>query len=191
LIEVLPAYLKPFVAFAYRTGWRRSEIENLTWAQVDLTEGIVRLEPGTTKNDQARTVYLDEELKSILNALWGARKYQKADLPWVFLRKNSQIGDFRFSWEKACEKIKMPGLLFHDCRRSAVRNMVRAGIPERVAMMISGHKTRSIFDRYNIVSDADLKRAAKQQESYLSERILHNFCTIQKIGTKKGTTRNG
>lgn len=190
--KVLPEYLKGFVTFGYKTGWRYSEIANLTWPQIDLEKGIARLESGETKNDKGRMVYLDEELQQICKQLWEARKTNKKILPWVFTNcvGNDRMGDIRKSWNTACKNAKIGKMLFHDLRRTAVRNMLRAGIPERVAMMISGHKTRSIFDRYNIVSESDLKLAAQRQENYLSKQFGHNLGTIHDISEKKGLARS-
>ena len=169
LRDALPDHLKSFVTFAYKTGWRVSEIRELKWGQVDLANGIVRIEAGESKNDDGRTVYLDDELKNVFLQQWESRKKGKKLVPWVFTTPDGKgkIGEFRKSWRTACKDAGIGYRLFHDFRRTAVRNMVRAGIPERVAMMISGHKTRSVFERYNIVNDSDLKMAAKRQEVYL------------------------
>lgn len=206
LLDALPPYLKPFVTFAYKFGWRDQEISDLTWSQVDRLKGIVALEVGKTKNNDARTVYLDDELRETFNLLWEARKRNSKLTPFVFPndKGNGHIQNFRKSWNTACRKAglgygykigkkyvekwkyKLPsGPILHDFRRTAVRNMVRSGIPERVAMMISGHKTRSVFDRYNIVSDADLKLATQQQEAYLKSITGTISGTVHDLGNKK------
>ena len=189
LRNALPSYLKGFVTFAYKVGWRVSEIRGLTWSQVDLNQGIVRLEVGETKNAEGRTVYLDDELKQIFEQQHEARKKQKKLIPYVFPNKegNDKIGDFRGAWNTACKKAGIGKRLFHDFRRTAVRNMIRSSIPERVAMMISGHKTRSVFDRYNIVSDSDLQMAAKLQEDYLKSVAGTKTGTIADFAEKKAS----
>ena len=188
LRSALPSYLKGFVTFGYKAGWRVSEITGLTWNQVDRLQGIVRLEAGETKNNDARTVYLDRELKDVFNNQWELRKKSGTLTPFVFPNHDDKdkIKDFRGSWKKACEDAKIGKRLFHDFRRTAVRNMVRSGIPERVAMMISGHKTRSVFDRYNIVSESDLKIAAQKQETYLELQTGTISGTIHNFEQKKG-----
>jgi integrase len=147
----------------------------------------VRLETGETKNDEGRTVYLDEELKEVFTQAWKARKKGKLVLPYVFLnhKRDAKIKQFNKAWATACEDAGIGKRLFHDFRRTAVRNMVRAGIPERVVMMVSGHKTRSVFERYNIVNDTDLKMAAQRQERYLKKQNRHKISTIVNLQEKR------
>lgn len=164
LLNALPEHLRPVITFAYKTGWRKSEVLNLTWDRVDLKEGTVRLEVGETKNDEARTIYLASELKALFKEQMVNRRL---GCPYVFHRQGQNIKYFRRSWNSACREAGLADKIFHDLRRTAVRNMIRAGVPDKVAMMISGHKTQSIFNRYNIVSPDDLKRAAQAQEAYL------------------------
>jgi len=194
LREELPDYLKGFVTFAYRSGWRLSEIGGLTWAQIDREQGIARLNPGETKNDAARTLYFDEELRDVVERQWTARMRSERIIPYVFPNKagTDRIKNFRDSWKAACARAKIGKKLFHDFRRTSIRNMVRAGIPERVAMMVSGHKTRSVFDRYNIVSDDDLRSAAEKQAAYLSKKAasVGTFSgTLSDFPTRKGLTQ--
>ncbi len=169
----LPLTVRPGVAFAYVTGWRGpSEVLPLRWPQVDFKGGVVRLEPGTTKNREARTFPMFPELRSLLEAQRAytdrIQREQGRIIPWVFHRQGTPIRSFRKAWVKACLKAGQPGRIPHDLRRTAVRNMVRRGIGERVAMTLAGHKTRSVFDRYNIVSQGDLHEAARKLQGTLS-----------------------
>ncbi len=183
LRDALAEYLRPIATFGYKTGWRVAEITGLTWKQVDLFNGTVRLDPGTTKNNKGRMVHLDLELREMFEGLWENRKGNTSPLPYVFLNEHGsdRVKRFDKAWATACDKAGIGKKLFHDMRRSAVRNLVRSGVSERVAMSISGHRTRSVFDRYDIVSDADLKLAAQTQEVYLNEQK-------QRISDTRGDT---
>ena len=183
----LPKAIQPVARFAYITGWRRGEILAHTWAQVDFAAGLVRLEGSQTKTRKARQFPLTPELRALLEAQRAATteiasKFGRI-IPWVFHRRGKPIKDFKVSWRTACNAAGVPGRLVHDFRRTAVRNLVRAGVPERVAMAMTGHKTRSVFDRYNIVSEADLHAAAAKLHE-ASQRD-HD----RAMGTNTGTVR--
>lgn len=108
--------------------------------------------------------------------------FSKRPTDFLVSRRDGQpVKDFRTAWKKLTEVAKLPGLLFHDLRRSAVRNMVRRGVPEVVAMRISGHKTRSVFDRYNIVNEADLIEAAKRIEEGIGQECGHTSGIVEQI----------
>ncbi len=169
LLARLPEALRPPLTLAYLTGWRRSEVFSLTWDRVDLEVGTVRLYWGTTKNKEGRVVYLFPEIVALLAEQWSQHLAHYSECPYVFHRQGKQIKDFRAVWKRACREAGLVGRIPHDFRRSAVRNMVRAGIPERVAMTISGHRTRDVFERYNIVSEGDLKEAAEKMRKAVLE----------------------
>ncbi len=185
----LAVWLQPLVTFAYITGWRiRSEVKNLQWRQVDFKIGRVVLEPGTTKNDEGRNFPFTLELRELLEAQW--KEYEalkKAGIfcPFVFQKKGKPIGDFRKRWDAACKAAGVPGRIVHDFRRTAVRNLVRAGVPERVAMQMTGHKTRSVFERYNIVSEGDLESAAARLDAFVAGEVSNATGKVTgKVGSR-------
>jgi integrase len=159
----LPEHLRGVVEFAAMTGWRRAEILGLCWRQVDFKAGTIRLEPGTTKNNEGRTFPF--RVFPRLAALLEERRRQAAAFqrssgrvcPWVFHVEGRQMrGWYYDAWRTACRKAGLPGKLVHDFRRTVVRNLERAGVPRSVAMKLTGHKTESVYRRYAIVSESDL-----------------------------------
>lgn len=212
LRNALPDYFKPVLAMGYHTAMRLGEIRSLRWEQVNLLDHEIQLEPGTTKNDEARVVPISGELLEVIKMQLARRNAECPNCLFVFFRQGRPIGNFRKTWASACVAVglgswicknkacggamrpcsegdkrfrceecgghrkRYAGRIFHDLRRTGIRNLVRAGVPETVAMAISGHKTRAIFDRYNIVSRRDLTEAAKKLDTYLAEK-RHNIGT--------------
>jgi integrase len=217
LVAVLPDYLKDFTRFAYLTGWRKGEIISLRWADVDKDGGAIRLRPEASKNGKGRTVVLDGELDALIERRWKARLIERNGKPHVtdlvFHRDGEPVGDFRKAWVTACFEAELvepvldendqrmlgddgkpklrPSKLFHDLRRTAARNMVRAGVPERVAMEIIGHRTRSMFDRYNIVSEDDVREAMDRTATYVASLPTERTVTLLVAAAGGGGREHG
>lgn len=150
-------WLRTLLTVAYNFAWRKGELLGLRVRQIDLPSRTVRLEVGTTKNGDGRNVKMTDNVLTLLTACVAGK--QKDD--YVFTRANGKpIKSFRTVWETVCKRAGVAGLLFHDLRRTGVRNLRRLGVTESVAMKISGHKTRSIFDRYDIIDEADIADVA-------------------------------
>jgi integrase len=150
----------------------KSEVLTLERRHLDLKAGTLRLDPGMTKNGDGCVVYLTPELRGLL-----AEQLERVEqvarrtgqiIPWLFpyLRGRRRVGQrrrrFAKVWTKACQNAQVPGRILHDFRRTAVRNLERAGVPRSVAMKLTGHKTESVYRRYAIVSDADLREATQR-----------------------------
>jgi integrase len=162
-------WLRALVATAYSFGFRKGELLGLRVRQVDLLNRSIRLNAGETKSGDGRAVAMTQDVFTLLQACVAG----KGSDDYVFTRNGKPVAGFRKRWKSLTVAAGCPGLLFHDLRRSAVRNMVRRGVPETVAMKISGHKTRAVFDRYNVTSESDLADAARKIEA--GKRVWAEF----------------
>jgi integrase len=168
VLENLPDYLRPLAQAAYITGWRtKSELLTRQWRHVDLVAGWLRLDPGQTKNGEGRMFPLTPELRTLLEAQRErVRDLERATgqiVPWVFVHPDgTRIKNFRYTWEKACRVAGVPGRLVHDFRRTAVRNLERAGVPRSAAMKMTGHLTETVYRRYAIVDESMMREASEK-----------------------------
>jgi len=205
VLEHLPEEVKPVAEFMYLTGWRKQEVLTLGWRQVDFNAGVVRLEPGTTKTDEGRTFPF-----SIFPAMKALLERQRARtdalqqatdqiIPWVFHRDGKPIRSFRKAWDNAIKEAGIPRRIPHDFRRTAVRNLERAGVPRSVAMKLTGHQTESVYRRYAIVSERDLSEGVAklaalhtgQERGPVERRVIEgNFEPSRKAPAKQGTSGN-
>jgi integrase len=191
----LPADLQVAVTVAYTFGWRmQSEVLTLEKGQLDLAAGTLRLAPGQSKNEDARVVYLTRELSGLLTQQLGRVVALEREtgriVPCLFPHligphRGTRIRDFRRAWRRACQNAGYVGMLRHDFRRTAVRNMVNAGVVERVAMSVTGHKTRAVFDRYHIVTPADLQDVPRKLEKPGSATIPATVASVRSLRRKR------
>src|SRR5208282_4736560 len=165
LCAALPEHLRDAIRFLYLSGWRKNEALTLEWRDAELERGergaiiggVIRLRAEHSKNKKTRMLPLSDDLLAIIARAHAGRSLE---CPNVFQNDGKALGSFRKTWASACKAAGLKGLLIHDMRRSCVRNLVRAGVPESVAMGFTGHLTRTIFDRYDIVAASDLEAAA-------------------------------
>lgn len=157
-------WLKAFLECAWTWGWRKGELLGLRVRHLNFATRTVRLDVGSTKNGEGREVMMTTKVFELLKGMASGKKAQDA----VFTRGKSNpkpVQDVRKAWKALTEQAGLPGLLVHDMRRSASKNMRLAGIPESVAMKFTGHKTRAMFERYAIVSPADQQQAVRLLEA--------------------------
>lgn len=161
MMDALPNYLQPLLCVAYHTGLRRSTLLSIRLDQVDLAAGLIWIKRTQTKNRTSQTApILDGAMRGYCEMAVAANR------KFLFEHDGLQIRSFKNAWAAAKKVAGLPNLLFHDLRRTAVRDWVAAGVSESAAMAISGHKTRSMFERYNIIQSATVLRAAALRTAF-------------------------
>ena len=166
----LPAWAQDVLDFSYRTGWRRTEIWELSWKEIDVEDCAIRLHPDRSKNSEARWI------KFPAAVLQRRLRERVVHLDLVFHRDGKKIHTQAWSkvWHRARNLAGQPGRHLHDCRRTAVRNFIRANVKEQTAMKITGHKSHSVFRRYNITDQHEVIDAADRMDEFIEALDEHS-----------------
>jgi integrase len=154
LLDACPTHLKPIVKLAYHSGMRRGEILGLTWGQVDLREGFIKLEGMDTKTNDPRLVPLNRELIVMFQDM-----VRGLPMTPIFTYKGRSMTEMHRSFTTACRNAKIEKFCFHDLRHTFVTNAFKAGVPIPHIMKITGHRSLSMFQRYNTITPEDLQAA--------------------------------
>ena len=184
LRNLLPYHQQMLLVLGYHWGMRKGELVKLRWDQVDWSQGLVRLERNQTKGKQARVAPIYGDLPGWLDLAYAARTCET-----IIEYAGHPIIETKTAWHKGTIEAGLPGLHVHDLRRTAVRNMVRAGIPEKQAMLISGHKTKAIFMRYDIVDESDIQNAGRKLDAYF--KAAREMQSSHKVRTNDGNREQG
>ena len=177
----LPFHQQVLLVIGYHWGMRSGEILKLKWTQIEWEQNLLNLSRRQTKNKKARKAPIYGELRE-----WLERAYAQRDSDFIVSWKGHAISETKTAWKAAAERAGLKGQLVHDLRRTAVRNMVRAGIPEKLAMEISGHKTRNVFERYNISDERDLHEAGEKMKTYLRKQPRKSKVVTLEVTEKTG-----
>ena len=183
---ISPRPWQDVIDVAYYSGWRKQEILHLTWDEIDWAGGIIRLAPERSKTLVSRILPMSAPITEALTRRLARRDPESA---LVFHRDGIPIRHWRTAWRRACREAGVPTRLLHDCRRTTARNLIRAGVPERIAMLLTGHKSRAIFDRYNIVNEQELLSAGEQLARYLAGRAGAALVTPQPLSHAREVLR--
>jgi len=172
--------VKDVLEFLYHSGWRSKEVTKLEWQDVDVEGGMVRLRRENSKNKKGRVLPLLGELQNVIERRLTEKRM---DCPYVFHRSGQPVKSFRKAWRTACEAIGQPSLIPHDMRRSAVRNFRKAGLSENEGLAMTGHLTNSIYRRYDIIDEEDLRESMDKVQKFLKGQPRGSkVAPIRKVG---------
>jgi integrase len=155
---------RDIIEFLYHAGWRSIEAKAFQWPWID--GNMIRVPKEVAKNKKDRSFPIIGKLMDVLER---RQELRRLDCPFVFHRAGKPISSFRKAFKAAAKEVGREGLLPHDMRRSAIRNFRRAGLSESDGMKLSGHRTRSVYDRYNIIDDRDLTESMSRVQEHLKK----------------------